>query len=101
MLEKIQLVRNAIDNIMNDVMEKAFHHSVNYPQDSDYLNKMIKDIRSDNESFVNQLHSLKSSKDEASAKEELNMLTKVLKNKSLVYLSELQKLKEKDSNKAD
>ena len=35
MLEKIQLVRNAIDNIMNDVMEKAFHHSVNYPQDSD------------------------------------------------------------------
>lgn len=101
MLEKIQLVRNAIDNIMNDVMEKAFHHSVNYPQDSDYLNKMIKDIRSNNESFVNQLHSLKSSKDEASAKEELNMLTKVLKNKSLVYLSELQKLKEKDSNKAD
>ncbi|MEZ7940031.1 MAG: hypothetical protein QMB45_10025, partial [Flavobacteriales bacterium] len=74
---------------------------VNYPQDSDYLNKMIKNIRSDNETFVNQLHSLKSSKDEASAKEELNMLTKVLKNKSLVYLSELQKLKEKDSNKAD
>ena len=62
---------------------------------------MIKNIRSDNETFVNQLHSLKSSKDEASAKEELNMLTKVLKNKSLVYLSELQKLKEKDSNKAD
>ncbi|MEJ6680576.1 MAG: hypothetical protein QNL21_00635 [Flavobacteriales bacterium] len=99
MLEKIQLVRNAIDDIMNDVMEKAFHHLVNYPQDSDYLNKRIKDIRSDNEFFVHKLHSLKRSKDEISAKEELSMLTKALKNKSLVYLSELQKLKEKDSNK--
>ena len=100
MLEKIQLVRNAIDNIMNDVMEKAFHHSINYPQDSDFLNKIIKDIRSDNDLFVNQLHSLSQNKEEEELKDDLNSLTKDLKKKSLLYLSELQKLKEKDVNKA-
>lgn len=100
MSDRIHLVRKAIDNIINDVMQKAYRHSVNYPQDSDYLNKLIRDIRSDNENYVNNLHQISLIQDDSEINSELQILTKSLKRKSLLYLSELQKLQEKDVPKA-
>ncbi len=97
MSDRIYIVRKAIDNIMNDVMQKAYHHSINHPQDSDYLNNLIRDIRIDSEHYVNTLHRISTEKNEVVAEDELQVLTKSLKKKSLLYLSELQKLKEKDA----
>ncbi len=97
MIEKIQLIRNAIDNIFNDVLEKAYQYSINHPQNSDYLNKLIRDVRHDNEYYVNELHSLSRQDENENLEQDLNMLTKSLKKKSLVYLSELQKLQESAS----
>jgi len=100
MSEKIFLLRKAIDNIMNDVLQKAFNYSVNHPQDSDQLNKLIKNVREDNDRFVNNLHAI-SKADNLEAEEtksQLRALTKELKNKSLIYLSEIQKLQEREQN---
>lgn len=99
MSDRIHLVRNAIDNIMNDVMQKAYHHIMNYPRNTDYINKVIKDMRIDHDSFVNQLHLIKELTSEDEQTLVLHNLTKSLKKKSLVYLLEIQKLQEIETQK--
>lgn len=98
--ERIAMVRNAIDHIMNDVMQKAYHHSMNYPQNSDQLNVLIKTVREDSEVLINRLHQIKVLKDKPLIELELNSISKDLKKKSLIHLSELQKLREQDTPKA-
>ena len=97
--ERIAMVRKAIDNIINDIMQKAYHHSMNHPQNSDTLNVLLKNVREDHEMFINRLYKIKDLKDRPLIDLELNQISKNLKKRSLVYLSEIQKLKEKDEPK--
>ncbi|MFK7757436.1 MAG: hypothetical protein AB8B53_10945 [Flavobacteriales bacterium] len=97
--ERMAMVRSAIDNIMNDVLQQAYQHSMNYPQDSDQLNVLIRAVSEDNESLINRLHQVKVLNDKPLIDLELNSITKTLKKKSLEHLSALQKLKEKNSPK--
>jgi hypothetical protein len=36
-------IKYAVQEMLNDVIEQGFHHLVNHPQQSDALNKIIKD----------------------------------------------------------
>ncbi|MFN8777732.1 MAG: hypothetical protein ACK5XV_13305 [Flavobacteriales bacterium] len=36
-------LRYAVQELLNEVIEKGFHHLVNHPQDSDELNRIIRD----------------------------------------------------------
>ena len=61
-------LRNALQELMNDVIEQGFHHLMNHPQQSDELNRIIKDatdelnyqlLKVDSHSFRNGSKELK------------------------------------------
>jgi len=92
MPKSIFQVKKAIEDIMNDVIQQAFSYSINNPQDSNELNELIKNATKTTEKLVQRLNKVSESSDEGLVQVELDSLAKDLKKKSLIHLSELQKI---------
>lgn len=85
-------LKKAIEEIMNDVIQKAFSHSINHPQHSDSLNVLIKNSTETTEKLVRRLNEISGLTDDKLQQIQLNELASDLKKKSLLHLSELQKI---------
>jgi arsenate reductase-like glutaredoxin family protein len=89
-------IRYAVQEILNDVIEQGFHHLVNHPQQSDELNRIIKDaseelnyqlLRIDSHSYRNGTMEIEM---------HYQTISKDTQRKSLMLLSELQRLQQRD-----
>jgi len=97
MPKSIFQLKSAIEEIMNDVIQQAFTYSINHPQNSDQLNVLIKDATNTTESLVHRLNDISKFTDDRLKQIELDALAKDLKKESLLHLSQLQKIKEKEN----
>lgn len=89
-------IKYAVQEMLNDVIEQGFHHLVNHPQQSDALNKIIKDA---SEEMNYQLlkvdsHSHKPGSPELHA--HFQTISSDAQRKSLLLLHELQKIQQVD-----
>ncbi len=95
MPKSIFQLKNAIEEIMNDVIQQASFYSINNPQNSDRLNKIVSDATNTTERLVYRLNEISKFSDDKLQQIELDALAKDLKKDSLLHLSALQKIKEK------
>lgn len=89
-------LKYAVQEILNDVIEQGFHHLVHHPQQSDALNKIIKDA---SEELNYQLLKIDSHNYSQGSKELLDHyqhISKDTQRKSLELLGELQKIQHQD-----
>jgi arsenate reductase-like glutaredoxin family protein len=89
-------LRYAVQELLNEVIEQGFHHLVNHPQNSDELNRIIKEatdelnyqlLRIDSHSYKRDSHELKSHYDQISKDSQRN---------SLELLGKLQQVQQRD-----
>jgi tRNA(His) 5'-end guanylyltransferase len=89
-------LKYAVQEILNDVIEQGFHHLVHHPQQSDELNKIIKDA---SEELNYQLLKIDSHSYSPGSSELLNHYQNISKDtqrKSLELLGQLQRIQHQD-----
>ena len=90
-------LRQAVQELMNDVIEQGFHHLMNHPQQSDSLNHVIKDATDE---MNYQLLKIDSHSFRPGSKDLMNHYTAIshdTQRKSLDLLSRLQKIQVLDN----
>jgi arsenate reductase-like glutaredoxin family protein len=89
-------MKYAVQEILNDVIEQGFHHLVNHPQNSDELNRIIKDATDELNYQLLKIdsHSFKPGSKELS--DHFQCISKDAQRKSLELLSRLQKIQQLD-----
>jgi hypothetical protein len=90
-------LRNAVQELMNDVIEQGFHHLMHYPQQSDELNRIIKDATDE---LNYQLLKVDSHSFRNGSKELSNHYSSIshdTQRKSLDLLARLQKIQVMDN----
>jgi len=89
-------LRYAVQELLNEVIEQGFHHLVNHPQNSDELNRIIKEatdelnyqlVRIDSHSFQKDSHELMVHYQQISQDSQRN---------SLELLGKLQQVQQRD-----
>jgi len=85
-------LKRAIHTILNDVIEHCFKHLIHHPQNSDELNKIIKESTDEINYLVIKVdaHNLKKGSSELT--DHYQGISKDLHRKSLYLLSRLQKV---------
>jgi alcohol dehydrogenase YqhD (iron-dependent ADH family) len=84
---------------LNDVIEQSFGHLVKYPQNSDSLNRIIKEASEDLNYFLLKIDAHQHLHQSEAIKEHYRSITKEVEKKSLHLLSRLQQIQKADSVK--
>ena len=89
-------LQTAVRNILDDVIEQSFHHLIHHPQNSDELNRIIREATEEFNYLYLKIdahdHHPKSSALDA----HYTQISKDLHKKSLHLLSRLQRIQSKD-----
>lgn len=91
-------VKEAVQQLLNDVIEQGFQHLVHHPQESNELNQIIHEATSE---MNYQLLKLDSHNFKKGSKDLMNYyqgISKDTQRSSLNLLSRLQKVRERDSS---
>lgn len=90
-------LRNAVHSIMNDVIEQGFHHLVHHPQQSDALNRIIKDATDELSYLTMKIDAHSFSENTPQLHAHYDSISKDAQRKSLHLLSQLQKIQVQDN----
>ncbi|MBX7052573.1 MAG: hypothetical protein K1X54_11105 [Flavobacteriales bacterium] len=85
-------LRNVVQELLNDVIEQGFHHLVNHPQQSDELNKIIKDATDELNYQLLKVDSHNHSTNSPALSKHYEEISRDTQRKSLDLLSRLQKV---------
>lgn len=96
-MERSEL-RLAVQILLNDVIEQCFRHLIHHPQESDELNRIIRECSQEISYLTIKIdaHSFKSNSPEL--EDHYKMLSKELHRKSLELMSGLQRVRQRDIN---
>lgn len=99
-MERSEL-RLAVQTLLNDVIEQCFKHLIHHPQESDELNRIIRDCSQEISYLTIKIdaHTFEPKSPEAIA--HYRDISKELHRKSLELMSGLQKAKQRGTNVAD
>ncbi|MCC6599385.1 MAG: hypothetical protein IT223_01780 [Crocinitomicaceae bacterium] len=89
-------LKYAVHEILNDVIEQGFHHLINHPQQSDDLNRIIKDATDELNYQLLKIDSHSFQKDSQELADHYAKISKDAQRKSLELLSRLQKIQQID-----
>jgi arsenate reductase-like glutaredoxin family protein len=87
-------LKKAVHEILNDVIEQGFHHLVSHPQQSDELNRIIKDATDELNYQVLKIDSHSFSAGSPQLLEHYKSISQDTQRKSLELLSRLQKIQQ-------
>lgn len=87
-----EALRTIVQELMNDVIEQGFHHLVNHPQQSDELNRIIKDATDELHYQLLKIDSHQHPSGSLQLKNHYDEISKDTQRKSLDLLSRLQKV---------
>jgi isopenicillin N synthase-like dioxygenase len=87
-----EALRTIVQELMNDVIEQGFHHLVNHPQQSDELNRIIKDATDELHYQLLKIDSHQHPPGSLQQKNHYDEISKDTQKKSLDLLSRLQKV---------
>lgn len=85
-------LKRAIHTILNDVIEQCFKHLIHHPQNSDELNKIIKDSTDEINYLVIKVDAHSLAKGSPELETYYQLISTDLHKKSLYLLSRLQKV---------
>lgn len=92
-------LKRAVHTILNDVIEQCFKHLIHHPQNSDELNKIIKDSTEEINYLVIKIDAHSYEKGSSELETHYQSISRDLHKKSLYLLSRLQKVQRgKESN---
>ena len=94
-------LRNAVQTMLNDVMERGYKHMINYPQENDALNRLVNQANKTMHEFLDKIAAFPQEKDEIKFNEFYQEITIELDQKSLEYLSRLQEIQRKAIKKRE
>lgn len=85
-------LKRAIHTILNDVIEQCFKHLIHHPQNSDELNKIIKESTEEINYLVIKVDAHSLEKGSSELEDHYHNISSDLHKKSLHLLSRLQKI---------
>lgn len=85
-------LRQVVQELMNDVIEQGFHHLINHPQQSDELNRIIKDATEEMNYQLLKVDSHNFPPDSEALNKHYDIICQDTQNKSLELLVCLQHL---------
>jgi arsenate reductase-like glutaredoxin family protein len=85
-------LRVVVQELMNDVIEQGFHHLINHPQESDELNRIIKDATEELNYQLLKVDSHNYKHGSEDLQKHYEMISHDTQRKSLDLLSRLQKI---------
>jgi len=93
---KIESLKRAVHSMLNDVVERAYKHMINYPQENDALNRLASNANETMHELLDKIDSQNINTLEPNQlNKNLHLISKELNSKSLEYLSQLQDLQRK------
>jgi response regulator of citrate/malate metabolism len=90
-------LRRAVHSILNDVVEQGFHHLVSHPQESDELNRVIKEATDELNYQILKIDAHNYSLESNELEQHFQSISKSTQRKSLELLSRIQRLKSNES----
>ena len=90
-------VRKAVNTMLNDVIEQAFHYLVHQPQQTDEVNRIIKESSDEMNYQLLKVDAHNFLPDSSDLQEHFNAINKDVHRKSLELLSRLQHMQKGDS----
>lgn len=85
----------AVHTMLNDVIERAYKHMVNYPQENDALNRLAHQANEAMHELLDKIETLDPGLPPAKLKEFSHSISQELDSRSLEFLSRLQELQRK------
>jgi hypothetical protein len=92
MVNSRESIRVVVQELMNDVIEQGFHHLINHPQESDELNRIIKDATEELNYQLLKVDSHDYKHGSEDLRKHYEMISHDTQRKSLDLLSRLQKI---------
>ncbi len=89
-------LRYAVQELLNEVIEQGFHHLVNHPQNSDELNRIIKDATDELNYQLLRIDSHSFRKESKELIEHYAQISRDSQRKSLELLGQLQQVQQRD-----
>jgi arsenate reductase-like glutaredoxin family protein len=89
-------LRYAVQELLNEVIEQGFHHLINHPQNSDELNRIIKEATDELNYQLLRIDSHSFRKDSQEVKAHYQQVSKDSQRKSLELLGKLQQVQQRD-----
>lgn len=89
-------IHQAVNVLLNDVIEQSFGHLVRHPQQSDELNRIIKEASEDLNYFLLKIDAHQHIHHSDGIKAHYEGITKEVQRKSLHLLARLQQIQRKD-----
>jgi hypothetical protein len=90
-------LRRAVHSILNDVVEQGFHHLVSHPQESDELNRVIKEATDELNYQILKIDAHNYSPESNELQMHFQNISKSTQRKSLELLSRIQRLKSNET----
>jgi arsenate reductase-like glutaredoxin family protein len=90
-------LRQVVQELMNDVIEQGFHHLMNHPQQSDELNRIIKDATDELNIQLSKVDTHSFQPESLELKKHFEIISKDTQKKSLDLLSRLQRIQVLDN----
>ena len=84
---------NAIEMLLNDVIEQCFHHLVNHPQESIDLNEIVREATQERAYLTIKVDAHGFEDGSAQARSHCEQISKTLHKKSLQLMGRLQDIK--------
>jgi hypothetical protein len=92
MVNSRESLRQIVQELMNDVIEQGFHHLIHHPQESDELNRIIKDATDEMNYQLLKVDSHAHKPGSEEIRKHYQSISHEAQRKSLDLLSRLQKL---------
>lgn len=90
-------IRNVVQELMNDVIEQGFHHLIHHPQQSDELNRLIKEATDELHYQLLRIDSHNHKPLSEELKNHYRSISQDSQRRSLDLLSRLQKIQHADN----
>jgi hypothetical protein len=92
MVNSREALRNIVQELMNDVIEQGFHHLIHHPQESDELNRIIKDATDEMNYQLLKIDSHNHKPESEDLQKHYASISHDAQRKSLDLLSRLQRI---------
>jgi hypothetical protein len=89
-------LKYAVQEILNDVIEQGFHHLVHHPQQSDELNRIIKDATDELNYQIMKIDAHNFKQESKELYDHYQRISQDTQRKSLELLGELQRIQHAD-----
>lgn len=92
-------LKKAVDTMLKDVIERGYKHMVNFPQESDELNRLVNEANETIFELNNKIDNHNLEDGTAELSKYYHLISKELDSKSLDYLSRLQEIQRRSQVK--